>query len=161
MIKITTFLMLSLVVMLQTAICQEPKAPARNAPAAVTEPQGQLASEKTARDPFWPIGYWPQKKDESGNIISTAPGMPAIQTPGKTNVVVAPKEIVISWPELKVKGLTRQGDGTYIAIIDGVGIVEKGQIIQIQRDGFIFKYKISDINQKGILQQKLDYKPKK
>lgn len=110
------------------------------------------APAKEIRDPFWPIGYWPSLAG-STNAAGIRQPIAGI----KTNA--APQEILISWPELKVKGLTKQADGSYLAIVDGVGIVEAGQIVQIRRDGFIFKYKISEINKKGILQQKLDYKP--
>lgn len=154
--RITTFLMLGLAITLQTAICQEAKAPVQNAQATIAPPQVQPApaSGKPLRDPFWPIGYWPGQG-------SLPPGKKAPIDSSKPQIVPPPQEVVIRWPDLKVKGLTRQSDGTYIAIIDGIGIVEAGQIVKIQRDGFIFRYKISEINQKGILQQKLDYKPKK
>ena len=139
-------LFLLIMLLAQSAVCQENATPAPAAAPAPVPPQVQL------RDPFWPVGYAPQKRDES--VVATTTTNVTSQGP----VAAVPAAGVI-WPELKVKGLTRQADGTYLAIIEGAGVVEAGQIAKIKRDGMIFRWKITEINKKGIFKQKLDYKP--
>jgi len=154
-------LMLCLVALaLMEAPAQESVAPAREptAPTAtsVTQPKAQPAVEAIIRDPFWPPDYWPQKKDDG---LTKPP-----QVPGKTNeqagVQVPVEDNVVRWPELKVKGLIKQLDGSYGAMIEGVpGMVEAGQNVPITRNGMVFRFKIKAINEKGIVREKLDYKP--
>jgi len=126
-------------------------------PASAIIPAGPAAdSEQLVRDPFWPPDYWPKKKDAGATISST----PA-KTNEQTAVVQTPvADNVLRWPEVKVKGLIRQLNGNYGAMIEGVnGMVEAGQVISIVQNGMAFRFKIKAITEKGVIRQKLDYKP--
>jgi hypothetical protein len=129
------------------------------APSSTVQPAS--SPDKVLRDPFWPIGY-PDNKATAEPKTTNAPPVTGQQA---TNVVTTvtdpgtPPEA--KWPELKVKGLIRQTDGRYIAIVDGVGIVEAGQTVSRQSQGYLFRWKVIAINEKGIVQQKLDYRPLK
>ena len=162
------------IVAFQPANGQESNAPISTASPAATAVAGpiqaQPAPEQALRDPFWPVGYLPQKSVEPPPV--TPPVVPDnsgtgtvanVVIPAQTNqnvVAVIPQDTAIHWPELKVKGLSKQPDGSYLAIIEGIkNIVEAGQNIQMSRDGMIFRWKINEINKKGIIQQKLECKP--
>jgi len=148
-------------------LAEEVPAPAVPAPASTssTQPQQtQPAPEKVLRNPFWPPDYWPQKKDPFATQLS-ATNQVSVVTPdngsqAKTNV--PPPDNVIHWPELKVNGLIKQPNGTYSALIEGIqGVVDVGQKISKVRNGRIFRWQITIINEKGIFPQKLETKPLK
>jgi hypothetical protein len=119
------------------------EAPGAEAPASTTNalivnlPPGE-------RDPFWPVGYVPPPP---------APPAPTNQV----GDVDAPKpEEVIEWPNLVVKGITRNKAGRYMAVIDGIGLVESGETVATVREGFRFRWIILAVTNQGVLQRKLD-----
>jgi hypothetical protein len=102
-------------------------------------------------------GQKPVTKPATGS--SNVTGQAMIPTTGTPGIAQAP---VILWPDIKVKGVISQSDGSFLAIIEGVkNMVEAGQTIQIVRNGMVFRFKISEISKKGLVQQRLDYKPVK
>ncbi len=98
-----------------------------------------------ARDPFWPIGYTPPSPTEPEPDPETA-RLAAIQEQ-------------IQWPELKLSGLTHTGEGRHLAIIEGVGIVEPGETIQIRREGIVYRWRVDAITARGINVSELEARP--
>ncbi len=91
------------------------------------------------RDPFWPSGWRPpnlEKKKSAAEITSP-----------------------IKWDEaaslLRIAGLTKKAGGDYIAIIKGYGIIEKGDILAVNYQGLIYKWKITEITAEGIKRKRL------
>ncbi|MDD4870675.1 MAG: hypothetical protein PHR77_08945 [Kiritimatiellae bacterium] len=129
------------------------------APSSPAPVVASTAPPQVQRDPFWPVGYRPGQETFEHAVSNRVDGS---KGPGNTGTAVTPatpRVIVITWPNLKIKGLIKQSDGSHLAIIDGVGIVEPGQTISILKDNMVFKIKIKDVTEKGVYQQKLDYKP--
>ena len=86
------------------------------------------------RDPFWPVDWTPPKPKKKGEV----------------------SESKIKWPKLQLKGMTKASDGSYIAIIEGVGIVEPGQTVRKNQNGLIYRWKIVSITENGVSIKKLD-----
>ncbi len=110
----------------------EPTPAATNAPPDAISPQ-------TLRDPFWPVGFRPvpvSKKQVSEQASRI-------------------RELT-RWPTLALRGITRTGKGEYIAIIDGIGLAEPGDIISMRRGGLIYRWRINDITADGISRTRLD-----
>jgi len=89
------------------------------------------------RDPFWPVGYQPAQPRENEE---------------KPDAEIQEQ---IEWPRLKLTGITRSSHG-YIAIIDGVGLVETGDTISFERDGMVFRLRIDAIVKDGVSCTKLN-----
>ncbi|MBN2302424.1 MAG: hypothetical protein JXN60_07915 [Lentisphaerae bacterium] len=96
--------------------------------------------EKKLRDPFWPVGYIPFSPEEQNTNTTTSEAQ---------------------WPSLKLKGITTTPRGGYLAIIDSVGLVEAGQVVQIKKNGIIYTWQITDITDKGFRSKKLTAVPAK
>jgi hypothetical protein len=95
-----------------------------------------------ARDPFWPVGYTP-------------PPPTAEQAPVEEEKP-PPITVPIEWPALVLKGITKDRAGRYMAVIDGVGLVEAGSLVSMTRNGVNYRWKISDINDKGLRSIRLE-----
>lgn len=106
-------------------------------------PKTEASPEEELRDPFWPVGFKSksEKQDDKGNDVM--------------------QEVPTNWPVLKMKGITRAADGSYIAVLEKIGMVEAGDIIRIKRDNVIYSWKINAITGKGIAYEKLEAKPVK
>lgn len=110
-----------------------------------------------SRNPFWPIGYVPP--------VTAPMSTEAVLT--RTNQMAAPVVPVavkplIQWPTLKVRGTTRASGGRQMALIvgvDGTGLVEKGAVIQTQRDGVLYRWRIVGIDGKIVDFERLDAVP--
>ena len=104
------------------------------------------------RDPLWPIGYTPPPP-------TTAP-----TAPSATNTIVVQKsaqellEERASWPPLKLKALTKGTRGGYMAVIDGIGVVEAGEIVRIQAAGLVYRWRIEMIGPSGLKAKRLPLK---
>ncbi len=91
------------------------------------------------RDPFWPVGYKPAS--ESEKIEDSK---------------IADLKAKIKWPALPLRGITHAGGKRYIAIIEGVGIVESGDIVTIKQDSLIYRWVIDRVTGDGISSTRLD-----
>ncbi len=103
--------------------------------------------DDTSRDPFWPKGYVPQGKVLPAQVADSATG---------DSAAVKKKKIEAKWPVLKVGSINKTKDGTYIALIDGIGVIETGNIIKIKKDGYQFSWKIEEIRKAGVKMKQLD-----
>lgn len=106
----------------------------------------ELPEYDQLRDPFWPIDY--VRKIEP-KIDPTAPKQP------ETPVKIEPK-----WPKLKLKAVTSSPKG-FIAIIEGVGLVEAGEVIRKTVDGIVYSWRIDEISEKGFSYKQLNAMPVK
>lgn len=113
---------------------------ARSEPASGTNAPPSRGTEGL-RDPFWPVGYEP-KSDVA------APSVPVVVATAKVN-----------WPKLTVKGITRDAQGSYQALLDPVGIVKPGQDIKVIRGGVVYTWHITDIDATGIKHRKTGVRP--
>jgi hypothetical protein len=101
------------------------------------------------RDPLWPIGYTPP---------------PPPTAPSATNTTVVQKsaqellEERASWPPLKLKALTKDKRGGYMAVIDGIGVVEAGKIVRIDAAGIVYRWRIETIGPTGLKAKRLPLK---
>jgi hypothetical protein len=92
------------------------------------------------RDPFWPIGWRPPGFGNSAQ--------PAQKLNGQ-----------VKWDEarrqLEITGLSKKPDGSYLAIIKGAGVVEKGDVVSVRCDSLVYRWRIVDITGEGIIPEQL------
>jgi len=94
-----------------------------------------------ARDPFWPVGFFPVSESKV-----------------KEQEQINQLQSRIKWPKLKLVGITKSSDNNYIAILEKIGIIEEGDIISVQKNDIIYRWKINTINNKGISRTQLSAK---
>lgn len=113
-------------------------APSTNAPSV--SPPVPDSSYELRRDPFWPVGWVPPdfglSEDESALKIQPASRWKqALQL-------------------LKVTGIT-EGPDKFIAVIQGIGVVEKGDVLAVNYQGLTYKWIVRAIDRKGIVPERL------
>ncbi len=94
---------------------------------------------KSLRDPFWPVAFKPVS--ESEKIEKTK---------------IADLKAKISWPALPLRGVTHAGGKNYIAILEGIGLVEDGDIVEIEQDSLIYRWRIDKVTSAGVGSTRLD-----
>lgn len=99
----------------------------------------QGSSFSQLRDPFCPIGYKPVS--ESEQIERTK---------------IADITSRIKWPTLPLRGITHGGGKRFIAIIEGIGLVEPGDIVEMKRDSLIYRWRIDNVTAAGLSSTRLD-----
>lgn len=109
-----------------------------------------------ARDPFWPIGYRPKTKEPVAVPVPTPTQLTRTPTPIVPAVPVVKREP--HWPELRLSGIVKNAQGGYIAMVEPFGMVQLGQILELKRDGFVYRWKVSAITEKGATCSRLDAK---
>ncbi len=82
--------------------------------------------EAVVRDPFWPVGYTPPTPAEAAAATVDVPEL--------------------EWPDLPVRGRSRAVDGSYLALIEGIGIVRAGQVVSVPSQGHWFHWRIIRID---------------
>jgi hypothetical protein len=129
------------------AVPPPPPPPAENAPAPPALPREALAGTGTvirARDPFWPVGWHPPEVS-----VAAANG--------------SSERLVVQWDDalrrVTVTGISRAVDGTYAAVIKGVGVVQTGDIISIRHGGLNYRWRVRDVTSEGIVPEKLGVLP--
>ncbi len=99
----------------------------------------ETITPESLRDPFWPVGFRPAPVSEKEDV-------------DKLSRI---RELA-RWPKLTLRGITRTGRNEYIAILEGIGLVEPGDIVSIRQDGLIYRWRINDITADGISRTRLD-----
>ena len=56
----------------------------------------------------------------------------------------------ISWPQLRVRGITHTGGARFFAIIDQIGIVEEDEYINMRQGNLIYTWRVDRITSEGI-----------
>lgn len=102
------------------------------------------------RDPFWPIGYREvlKKRQDDMKVQDKA----LLKEPEVEKVPVA-------WPSIELKGISKALGGKYIAILNGIGVVETGDVVKKEHDGVIYRWKINAITEKGLSHTQMDARP--
>jgi hypothetical protein len=96
-----------------------------------------LAAWMTARNPFWPIGYEPP-------ISMSDADRQRMQLQARAH-----------WPKLQYTPPTRLPSGEMVTIIKGFGLVESGSIIRIEKNGLVYRWKITKIDESGLQAERL------
>ena len=92
----------------------------------------------TLRDPLLPTDYV---------APSTEPG----QQPAQSDTITAQ----ITWPALRLRGVTHVGQQRFIAIIDQIGIVEPGETISLRQGNLVYAWRVDAITAQGITTTRL------
>ena len=100
------------------------------------------------RDPFWPVGYVPAPPEPDISEAEVARIEVELETKAKTK-----------WPALRLKGISQASRGRYMAIIEGVGLIETGQTVAMQRDGLLYTWIIDEVSAKGVRFTRLKARP--
>ncbi len=103
------------------------------------------------RDPFWPVGYVPK---EALPVVTNT--VPEVEEP----VIEEEPEVVIEWPELSANGSTRTPEGTYYAFLDGIGMVEEGDVVQKEHKAVVFTWHVERITKDGAELRRVSAEPK-
>lgn len=88
------------------------------------------------RDPFWPVGFRPAPP-AAGDTGQDAP------------------ETDFDWPELVLRGITGSEEGRLLAMIEGVGIVEAGDVASLRKGDTIFTWEILEVKSDSITSRRL------
>lgn len=115
----------------QIRAAEPPQNPLRDTE-GITPPGMPLS---TLRDPFWPIGWTPPEQ-ASATLVAKA-------TVGQYRW----KQALATF---ELTGLSKKVDGTYVAVLRGVGVVEPGDTIKTVYEGFEYGWQIQEITKKGI-----------
>ena len=92
------------------------------------------------RDPFWPVGYVPPSLLASETTIARGEYEAAPEEP----------KLAIDWPRLRLSGMTRKKDGGYVGLIEGVGLVEKGDVVRMRRGDVVYQWRVDSIGENGV-----------
>ncbi len=93
----------------------------------------------TRRDPFWPVGY--QKVSE---------------TEQRERTKIEDLKSRIRWPALPLRGISHTSGKRFIAILDGIGLVEPGDVVSIRQDHLIYRWRIDNVSAEGVSSTRLD-----
>ena len=91
------------------------------------------------RDPFWPVGYQPATESEQ-----------------EKRTQIEDLKAMVNWPALPLRGVTHAGGRRFIAVIEGIGLVETGDVVVIQRDALIYRWRIDRVSAEGVASTRLD-----
>jgi hypothetical protein len=112
--------------------------------AASTNAAPTNAVVEALRDPFWPVGYEP------------APEIPEDEIDRQQQE--ARLRAATRWPKLKLKGVTRSPQG-YLAILEGIGLVEPGQKVSQRLGRLVYRWQIDDVSERGVQYRRLEAVP--
>ncbi len=133
----TTMIILLASAVMASAI--ENDTPSTPHPPAVTQPYPLPEAFQQWRDPFWPVGY-----------------QPASETEQEERSKIENLKSRINWPALPLRGVTHAGGQRFIAVIEGIGLVEPGDIVSIRKDGLVYRWRIDRVTIDGVASTRLD-----
>jgi len=61
----------------------------------------------------------------------------------------------IAWPSLQLRGITHAGRQKFVAVIEGIGIVEAGDEVRLRQADLIYTWRIDKINAAGLTSTRL------
>jgi hypothetical protein len=97
------------------------------------------------RDPFWPVGWEPDVYGLAGRSGGRGEGG------------------IRRWQDamrrVEITGLIRTADGSYLANVRGIGVVEVGDLIWVDYDGMIYKWRVREISERGIVPERVGVSP--
>lgn len=105
--------------------------------------EGGISATQTGplqlRDPFWPVGY--QAASESEQEVRTK---------------IEELKALVRWPALPLRGITHVSGRKFIAVLEGVGLVESGDIVTLQRGELTYRWRIDKVTADGVTSTRLD-----
>jgi hypothetical protein len=101
------------------------------------------------RDPFWPVGHVRR--------IPDLPQVPAAFTNDEPATTAG--NVPLSWPKLTLKAMAPSPSGGYIGLLQGVGLVEGGEIIRMTRDGIEYRWRVVSVGPGGAVCDRIDARP--
>lgn len=104
-------------------------------------PQGTDEKFPLSRDPFSPVGF----EDRSTKTEEPVDKAPPVPDP----------EI---WPELKLKGIVRFA-GRFSAMIDPLGLVQAGEVVEHRSGRHVFTWKIKEITPDAVVSERIGFRP--
>jgi hypothetical protein len=146
---LTFSLILIMVAPLTSRATGQPESTAVSPDSTVTNTVELPAGWDELRDPLWPIGYTPPPPPTAPSATDTAVVQKSAQALLEARAV---------WPSLKLKALTKDSRGGYMAVIDGIGVVEEGEIVRIQAAGIVYRWRIEMIGPTGLKAKRLTLK---
>ena len=137
----TALLILMMCFAMASVLPAQTTAPVSEAPTSAATGE-DLDEQPKTRDPFWPVGWKPAPK-----VVNT--GGTTVQRP-----TFKPKWTAV-FRTIQVTSIVETFDkGEYIATVKNFGVVEKGDVLSIKLDGYIYQVLIADITNKGIVPAK-------
>jgi len=122
---------------------QEPVAePKVTAPVAKAGPEAIAAEEMPLRDPFWPVGFYPEGWGVQEEELQQEEVVQQIQEQGALWNAAA--------KQLEIGGVSRRGDNAYIAIISGK-IRKPGDFVTAEHEGILYRWKVTTIHPDGTI----------
>lgn len=107
-------------------------------------------SDRTPRNPFWPVGYRPA----SAAPEAADPGLPAADREAEEAA-----RLELAWSEararLSIQAVSFFGDDRAGAIIGGRAVAP-GEVIRMEMDGRIFRWRVMSIDPSGVALERLD-----
>ncbi len=117
-----------------------PRSTMASAPTTEDLPPEVFDPSDTRRDPFWPVGWKPPYIGQSREDVQAANRLDR-------------------WREAlnrrEVTGVSKKPDGAYLAVLRGIGVVEKGDIVRVWMDGQAYRWRITGVLQNGIETKRL------
>lgn len=103
------------------------------------------------RDPFWPVGYTPPRKEppQTAPVTVSAPAQPA-----EPVVVERPPRWDDALRTVSIKGIMSVGAGKYMAVVNDL-VVNEGDTVSVTFEGRRYTWKIARITADGVKFQKL------
>lgn len=106
---------------------------------------GRLDRADTLRDPFWPVAWQPAAFGTANPNLDRDQGG------------------IRKWHDairrVNISGLIRAADGSYLANVPGVGVVEVGDLIWVEYEDMVYKWRVRAITEKGIVPERLSVSP--
>jgi hypothetical protein len=134
-------------------LCQNAVTPnTRAVPANIQQPAPQPAAE--LRDPFTPVDVPPAPIPQTPIENPSTPGVTPPPPPPPP-----PPLATATWPKLPIKALMTDPSGKHVAMIEGIGSVEAGDIVSRKVEGVIYRWRIEVITDKDVSFKKLDARP--
>lgn len=125
----------------------QPEAPAETNRVKLLHKQ---ASE--LRDPFWPVGYTPPRKEPSK--VAPTPDSSEPAQPAEPVVVERPPRWDDALRTVSIKGIMSVGAGKYMAVVNDQ-VVNEEDTVSVTFEGRRYTWKIARITADGVKFQKL------
>lgn len=128
----------------------------------VAAPASETTVPRSARDPFWPVGFVPAvpEKVASGGTPAAGPAQVSSPEPETTK----PLEWDQARQKLGLRGLSSAGRDKvtgkprYVAVMAG-RLAEVGDTVSTAYEGLIYRWKVVAIGSNGVSLVKLDVRP--
>ena len=121
-------------------LCTPSPVTAKNEPAQAVDSKAIIQTAMTLRDPFWPAGFVPSKKETNVVVLAEEP--------------VDPPNWAAARRQLKVSGVSTKSGRAFV-MLDGIGIAQPGEIIGVRDTLYLYKFRIKSVSRQGIKTEKV------